>query len=788
MGTVTFLKKVVFKRCRATFQKSDRPHTEAGAVLILVALLASVLILMVGLAIDTAIIARSQTQQQHAAEYMALGSLKTFFKSTDPDIRNRLNEASDRAELIAQQNEFLGKNLLVQQSQEAIGSNIDTEGTDHGLITPGKWYFKDGLEDFCNEHPDNQSAGARPCPCDSLDPTAWNTPCFRELDFTKTADRAIEPNAFEVILKTSADSPLRTLFARVAGNKTIALSSTATAVKIARRGVIMLDLSSSSHSETHIPYSTAAALRESGANHPFLGVSITTQDAGEYVFIRQRADVSVNPSLGCNPAFNRNNPCYSSVNFQPFVNQSCYFEEGYSSVGGAQSDFDIYDTIYNLVITSFFGSNIFEKMFTPVDRFGTPSASHLHFQSDYACFENIEFQDTLPDGTTLPRGDSRYPQPLQVLVDTYTDDSDPNQIYDGPEPLTTMLDAVNEATRLFETNFLPGDELTVIGFDSSANIDIRKIGPIKAATITAMQSNPILAELKTLSDISIANQQGNPLHHQLRIKDHLFIPRLDPHLNIPEALEVARDELLASGTDTAEYFVAVISDGVSTCYNDSDTNCLSDDGGSTPLEKRYCRNCDASFNGFQNSLNAAETIIKEKYIPDNIKFHFIHIGSNTGPHSLLRVEEGADGTKTCMTDVSAGLQNPPLGITDSTQAAGVTDEDSFKGVAYNQTFHAPAKWSPLVRKTNGLWLPVSPPCELNGSGEPIDLSDQLEIACGNASGGNGSVVADLNTNGGNPITDDKGRITCNPYGTTRREQIKERIAQIYNIDPYILVK
>lgn len=734
---------------------------EKGAVLLLVALLASALIIMAGLAIDTAIVASSKTQQRHAAEYMALGALKAFNEEASTNNRDKLATATRRAQEIARQNEFLAKGFLVSPTQENIGNNVNMPIQDHGTVTPGIWYFDEGSGD-CN------TAGLpAPCPCKTATPTEWATPCFRALDYNSATDLSETPNAARVVLKTASTSPIKTLFSKVSGNSTISISARTTAVQVPRRGVFLVDLSRSSHNETHLPLSVVGSHSVIGNPHPTWG-QLHVTDADEYTF--QLDNTAGNPSCLSTPA--NGNPCFG------VLPPNCTFEEGYSTGNGADSAFDLYETIYNLLNFAWIFDG-FPVFILEIIRPG-PTISRLHYKTDYQCFE-IDYQETLADDT--PTGPSnRDLDDQRFLIDTYTfEDTDgvpPDNSYDGPEPLTSMLFGINQALSNYEENMLPDDRVSVIGIDSSARIDLRTIESIAIDTTSGSD----FEKLKTMTDID--NQTA--AHFSERLENHFFFPRLDPHLNMPEALEVARDILIGGGNITSENFVVVLSDGITTCLNDeSPTGCDTDTG--NPITSRYCRNCSASYNGFMNSFNKAKEIVENDYVPNNLKLHFIQIGQNAQPHSLVLVNDNpAAGESACIEEDQSRLLDPPIQLIDYTTPAALTDDQSFKELAYGNPFYGASRFYELVRMTEGKWLPLRPCCQ--SAGACNDVRIQLETACDASSGALGDTVPSLTDTASTfQFTDADGRLTCDAMGRSRRQQIADAMDDIFNIDPYILV-
>lgn len=313
----------------------------------------------------------------------------------------------------------------------------------------------------------------------------------------ESSDLSQTPNAVRVELKTSSTSPIQTLFARVQGQETISISSAATAVQLPRRGVFLVDLSRHSHNETHISYPVAS----SSLPNPEYGTFGHPRFAGEYVY---------KPTNNCITPWTTLCPNRLSCNF--------------NAGGTGASPTDLYTTIYNgRYRVGFSWVNYLID-----DRLGAISAKTTHYKSDYVCFNTNPYVDTLPTAPLTTPTTINYPNPpadsgSSYLVDNYYGLTDTGETYDGAEPLNTMLVGINEAVKQFKENIVPSDEITVIGFDGSASIDIRTIGPLAINPL-----DPTFQELENLSDISLADPaNGNHSDYlNSRFEKHMFFPRV----------------------------------------------------------------------------------------------------------------------------------------------------------------------------------------------------------------------------------------------------------------------
>ena len=759
-------------------------HCEEGAVMLLVAMLASVLLLLAGLAIDSAVISNSKVQQRHAAEYMALGAIKAFNKESNPDPIQKLNTATARAQQLARENVFLAKSFIKNPSSEVIG-NYQSSGT-HGNISAGIWYFKEGsgqcngTDTFGNPISDRPA----PCPCKSGNINEWATPCFRELNFSNPSDAALTPNATRVELKTATNSPIQTLFARVKGQETINISSTATAVQLPRRGVFLVDLSRHSHNETHLPFQVAS------------NPTITPYSSGVAVIDPSSATGEFgNPRFAGEYSFLLRAPTSCPISNQCLTTGACTMErgntEGRPPFGIYTTPPDLFNTVYKNVIGGT-PSRITENT-RPIASPNTRPTKH--YKTDYFCFNVNTHNDTLPDNdptdSTPPAVDtysSTSTPGVSYLIDTYYGTTNTGQIYDGPEPLNTMLIGVQEGINKYKENIIPGDEITVLGFDGSASIDLRTIGPVPIDT-----TNSTFQELENLSQIELAGDPSAAIrnqHFNNRFVNHLFFPRvdndgMDKQKNVVEALKRAKEVLISGGSTTSENFVVLISDGISSCFESTDT--------SLPEPKRcsagniLCSVCSNSYAGFMNSFAQAEKIITEEYVPNNIKFHFVQIGLRSAPHTLQRVKTITPTLKECMSVDDMDAQNPPLSSIDPTFDAPVGgEEDEFKKTTYGGlAFPQASDFGRLAKESKGKYLPLRKPCQAG-----VDNTANFNNECNTLSPINDPLLgitppAEERVNG--LFSDSRGRVTCDISGKNRRQQMRDAISEIFNEDPYIIV-
>lgn len=679
--------------------------SERGAILVLIEILLVGILLMVGLALDTAVVTTSKSEQRQSAEQVALESLHTYHSTAGP-WNAKLQAAKSRAESIAGVNFFIGKPFLEDPS-ETSALAVGSPNGQNGAIYPGMWYFRPPA--IC-------PSTASGCPCNSTG--TYTGPCFEEYTAAEYATR--EPNSFRVVLKFSNTSRYKTVFMHLKGADTVMLSSEATAALIPRHGVFLIDLSRSSHSDTHMPYESA-----SGAQRPI-------KYAGESAF-------KVNSS--CQPVL-------------PNTPNGCMTQNVCSILGGSYPG--LYDAMWNT------NSGLYGMLATPPARLtippGMPVDIRKHYRSDYQCY-----LVSYTDDRTGPETDNYLVDADTHAVSTAAYPGEPVTGYQGPEPLVSMLDGVNYALTELEKNKVPGDYMGAIGIDRSASIRERTF----AMSPPDLNAATPYGELVYLSDI--ATQSSASI--QDRYQGHFFFPRLNASLNFPEALERARDMLRNTpDANNAENFIVLMSDGITNCNGN-----------------RLCDSPDSE-QAFSDSFIETENYVDQNLVPDSIKLHFILLGDNVGPHTL--VYKSNRYSDRCMVDTEA--RTDPSGAIDFVES--VTGNAPFMNAmryAAGQYYFGPNKFYRLVRKTDGVWGPVRRACQYG-----VNLSPALNSTCKNASANSSPPFSKITSSNpslprdssGNPVADGYGRLMCDIAGRSRREQIREYMGEILSRTPYTVVR
>lgn len=708
-------------------------RTEDGAVLTILAIVAVVLLLAVGLGLDTMIFGSSKAQRRHTAEYVALAAIREFSQSTQTTAGGRLVDAKDRAQQIAGVNVFIGSayhvgGLSTEQLGPLGSSPTFTPDGPTGKITPGLWYAYppwDPTTGLCSEPNGLSSVGD--CPCDAS--AKWAGPCFRPLDFNNGTESSIEPNAFQAELWLRAGTKIWTLFSRLVGKDYFWLHSKATAAVVPTHHVMLLDLSRDSHNETHLPYERVGYKRPAYGN---IGPS-------EYAYrLVSPSSCSAN-SYPCNAVAPPSTPVLCSSSTSPiYTTTDCQLRGGYA------------DAIFNFWCLT--RPNFRDQRVTDAS-----DAEHLFYQvstrharNEYLCAP-VSYRE---NGVLKSEN---------YIVDSFrgwtNEDPDPTkkQYYDGPEPLTTMLEGVYEATQIVEGRLVRGDLIGMIGIDQSASIDIRTFAPSAPGTTT-------FVDLEDVTNPTIDAGGDWVTRLRKRNNQHMLFPRHNASLDLPEGLFRAREMLRTLPNSlSAERMVTYIGDGLTSCFgdpSDPDGQCGVDD------DDYIKRSVDASVN-----------FVEAAYRVDRIKFNLLLVGDIVGPHTVVRRGSSAGTSADCMTEDEALESN--FDWVD--QSSPTTLYQALtKQPSVDVFFNYPHRLQRAAASTAGLFAAIRPPCN-GASCNATTNRTSLRTACtAAAAGAVPSSVAGL--------TDSSGRLRCDIDCRTRREQIREAMRRIYFRNPYALVE
>lgn len=689
------------------------------------------LVMFAALTIDTLQLSTSHSQEQQSGEYLALAALEAFFKLQPTSItptdqyQERLQAALDRAEQIG------GLNFVIAGSQQQTtqsgqlayedGQSVSGGSGDAGTLYPGKWWFVEPTITCASyQQPQGQT-----CPCNG---GVWKGACF-----TANAATELEVSAFRVELKTPQASPLRLVFAPIFGQSSISVRSSATAAKVPKRGVFLVDTSASTVISTHLDDSPDTRTKFA---YELLGPSGCP--VGKICSCP--VDGAVNPCpIGNIAADATLAPCTFAGTHERFYN-------GYTDpVSGV-----FYDPLKNLRLQS------------------TPPTTH--FKSDYACFQ-------------VPYTSNGVSYSEDYLVDTQWWDTNPGpNYYDGPEPLNTILFSINSALQEFEGRSVKGDYVGAVFFDDRVDIDQRIFN-------LAQPGDPSFAELDTITDTSDPSDMNVKLE---RIKRMIF-PRRLAYTNIPAALTKAVN-MLTSLPDyaIAVNFIVLFSDGLTNCYKTGATYACNNNYQHWSNSTWY--NSWSYINGQWILMNGTYEIIQTALQPQKIALHTVLIGDYVGPHSIVATS-GDDPTKCIDESEIRNRLSSGTGWGSNVQYYDNSwwtpnPTTAYDAMSPTTPFTGPNYFWYYSQMTNGGWFPLRGCCQKNGA--CADVSADLNAACAarpptffNLGGKPYLLQQPFSVP---PYSDSYGRLLCDPLGRSQKAQVQAYMTQVMQDSPYILVQ
>jgi hypothetical protein len=769
----------------------SRLNSERGSVFLLLGLLASVIIAFVGFGLDTTILGATKRDQSNLAPQVAAAALNAYNSSElnllpeAEQVQGRLAAAQDRAKKIAKANIDIATTTRLMGYHDSIEQDlgIGDQMGETGRLIPGIWHFYPKFQ--TNDQGQRICVGNSPCPCS--DQGKWSGPCFEQVDIA-----AITPqtpiNSIRVEIKQRDDHPIKTKFmGLVSKNKEFIFHSVATVAQRPMHAVFLVDLSRSSHADTHLPYEFVG----SGTGGMPSGTSSTIDtktNPAEYAFrVNNPSNCKATepmlpvPYAGSGPystysssiaAVNAIMPCNvqpgsgcpasaSSIAF--LAPLSCNLKGGVA-VGGIEG---LYQSLFNFSCP---------VLYPPIRRINFPLRRHA--KADYRCIT-----------VNTPSGNETY------LVDFYRGPV-ADGTYTGPEPLNTMLHGVSRGLDKFISRNIVGDKVAVYGVDHAVEFGSRDF-PLTSAR----ESDAQFQEMKeTFSELPIP-PPPNPLPPDFaakilkRHRDHLYFPRTDAMFNLPEALRVAYTKL----TDDPDWAfvdneIIVFTDGLSECYAEDPTN---------PATNKMCNTDELSI---LKSLEQSKDIIA-KFKEAKIRLHVVLVGDISGSHSILKKGTTANNSNRCMSDHEAReagesfvnypnrTESSAMTGTDSLNEARVQAQSLFNAdgtVRFPVKYFYPNILYDSVISTGGVWAPVRRPCspdaaQLNGKTcAQGGLEDFLNAGCENTSNASG-LLANISNSGGDVIADSEGRLICDSLCSSKKEQVEAYIDEIFTRNPYLPV-
>jgi len=761
--------------------------SESGAVMVLVALLCVAIMMMVGLAIDTSVLATSKTSHEHTTDMVALAAIEAFSSAdpTDPAISSipaRIELAVSRATRLAEKNlkTWIAQSYMPDSEQPtalfgmANARNNAFSGP-NGTITAGYWFFDKpescatttgtevGLLDWMIRDSNNN------CPCDfdpdleGVDEDGWKGGCFVEVNGNDVNDEVVV-NAFRVDMRTKDSSSIEGTFTRAKdGNPPrFQVSSSAIAALIPRNVLIAIDISPSLASETHDSFFS---------DDPAL--------FGEYTFQVAHSDE--------NGDFRRPNNNYPRLVYT-FNTDFSEVETGVSNPAvsdGGPFNYDLGE-IFGCLNEGWGRSGNRDIFFSNGTIDGVERSDRCRDwfsqapprrQYDYA---RVGIQNTT-DGLSGGFGDPRFWN-AEFLIDTSSD----------PEPLRSVLMGVHEAMDAFQESSIGADQIGFTAFDDDILLKRSTASPSSSQPGLVRTTSESFEEFLRATDYDTEKAEhpvprgasptvkGEIMLERLNIQKMLFprfysgqsykTNRVNPVTQSDLNGVMRRTRGIISDVPNAENAtssVIMFTDGMASCNR----------GGQCDVANElYHRDA------IRGIIEQAETDFREQ----GIAFHVFLIGKDVAPHTMVL---GNGSGNPCMTDDEARRRDASGEDTDFVDSTG----GSLEGRSSSSPYYYPNKLYEATRVTGGGWVPVRPPCQEVG-GE--SFQDYLDSQC--SAGVPVGETLDLESGPNPAVLDDDGnqiypqslvdgRLLCDPYGRTVSEQVEQEMTKVVLESPFVLV-
>lgn len=214
------------KICR---RSSTSRQPNRGATLLLLALLLSVLLGMIALAIGLGFVALDRLRLRNLSNLVALSAIEAYSRggSADRTYEARVSDGLANAERVASSNRLYG---MAESLGDLVRPEEASSSPDHGgVVEFGQWIHE-----------------ARDCPENRENCCSASYPCF--VSNSPGDDRA---TAVRVRLRTQPSNPILAPFTRMLGSGYFSMTSESTATVLQRCTAFILDVSGSSSSDSH---------------------------------------------------------------------------------------------------------------------------------------------------------------------------------------------------------------------------------------------------------------------------------------------------------------------------------------------------------------------------------------------------------------------------------------------------------------------------------------------------------------------------------------------------------
>lgn len=651
--------------------------SEKGAVLGVLAVIVVTLILLISVAIEWNLLSVASEQAQDFGRTASLAAIEEYFADIDNEdvcpqesVLERHACAMDRAvtrvNVVSQQNFLLG-------NAEASDAEVSLDGGSGARLVAGRWRADeiDGVEVCPNNAPP-------PCfvECEEHlgadDSTSY--PCT-DFDSDTLEEIGVLPNAFRIEGKFFEEGVVLHLASRMLGSDRLVPHVAATSTFVPRRGCFLVDISPSVAYDTHLRWSDGG---------PYCALP------GDQLTCGEAPGPALSDGFGNHYAFVTKADNTFIQNDYPFMDRGWqYLFEDPSGAGTAA-------------------------------RNGAPYIATKHYFDDYA--RKYVLSDADYDAITGPGHDSRWdkvvvrhprPDDEGASGGTYTAGEDslyaqvdgyPGQ---GPEPLSSVMQGLNEALQQFKNRHISGDQACLIFFD-------RSLPWTRVVNLTDDFDYLIqFTDFENPSALTVDSVDRGIAQHDLvtngpgdtgreRSTHFGLFPFRATYTDIRLALEEGMgqlDKARESGI-TASEFLVLFTDGLQNCSSGPEgTICANTLG-------RYQEGMDALIEWFASPDEGWD----ERRVP----IHVILNGAHVGPHTVDLPKEHDDAglllppgqTEDCLLDEEY-RKLPVQPEFDFVKGIEKPDEGDWNSMGPDAPFYtAGADWFKIAVVSQGLWGPL----------------------------------------------------------------------------------
>ncbi len=343
----------------------------------------------------------------------------------------------------------------------------------------------------------------------------------------------------------------------------------------------------------------------------------------------------------------------------------------------------------------------------------------VHFKDDYLCYTITWDRDGGPAvGFGVPDGSSDATYTEHYLIDRYQSlpaDITLASYYPGAQPLSTVLTALFFASEEFKARHVSGDMMGVTFFDQfnllgTSFVD-RDFPLVRPGEDPGNPSDSTITFGDLQNAVDILGVRASALPYPQNLVEHVTFPRrsTDPIpqpvlTNVPNALEHALQKLeQAPGSDGANNWIFLISDGMTNCRRDESGN------DSIPTE---CNGPDYTMwynSAYVDTYGDIGTRLAEQRIP----VHYLAVGAQAGPNTLRIVDSGGN----LIDDGTARQHDVPFVYVGTSSLDHSLLQTAYDNMAITNPFYfATYIFYQLTRKTRGFYFSLRPIDPLSGVG------------------------------------------------------------------------